>query len=68
MVRQFARQEFSVDDTTKHVPIHQVDYFLGPNTLFIVMEFADGGDLSSLIKERQKQKRHFSEDQVSALV
>eukprot|EP00928_Gymnodinium_smaydae_P019236 TRINITY_DN1735_c2_g1_i1.p1 TRINITY_DN1735_c2_g1~~TRINITY_DN1735_c2_g1_i1.p1 ORF type:complete len:859 (+),score=196.49 TRINITY_DN1735_c2_g1_i1:232-2808(+) len=42
------------------------DYFVEDSRLHIVMEFADGGDLSALVKKRRTENSRF--DQIDALV
>jgi NIMA (never in mitosis gene a)-related kinase len=39
------------------------DTFVESTKLYIVMEFADGGDLAASIKEHKEQGRHFSENE-----
>ena len=42
--------------------VRYIDHFNGKRNLHIVMEFCSGGDLSQVIKQRQKIGEQFSED------
>jgi NIMA (never in mitosis gene a)-related kinase len=41
--------------------VYYVDTFMEETKLYIVMEFADGGDLSATIKEQKEKGRNFTE-------
>jgi serine/threonine protein kinase len=65
--QDLANQEVILLQTLSHPYIVGYrDSFLieGSNTLVIVMEYCDGGDLRKLIKEKSKSTEHFPEEQI----
>jgi len=65
--QELAHQEvFLLQNLSHRYIVAYRDSFLieGANTLVIVMEHCDGGDLRKLIKDKAKTGEHFSEDQV----
>merc|ERR1719487_693655 len=57
-----AQSEAKVLRSLKHPNIvGYYDTFVEATKLYIVMEFADGGDLAAAIKERKSESRHFPE-------
>eukprot|EP00401_Gymnodinium_catenatum_P008788 CAMPEP_0117555722 /NCGR_PEP_ID=MMETSP0784-20121206/51423_1 /TAXON_ID=39447 /ORGANISM="" /LENGTH=290 /DNA_ID=CAMNT_0005352941 /DNA_START=53 /DNA_END=922 /DNA_ORIENTATION=+ len=65
--QDLAHQEVFLLQTLAHPYIVSYrDSFLieGTNTLVIVMEYCDGGDLRKAIKDKAKKCEHFSEDEI----
>jgi len=52
--------------THKHI-IAYFDTFMRSSTLYIVMEYADGGDLASLIRQKKDDEETFSEDEAMTI-
>ena len=65
-MRSIARDEARILQVLSHPNVIQFhDVFKDRDlNLNIVMEWADGGDLSMQILERRKNNEHFSEDQI----
>ena len=65
-MRSIARDEARILQVLSHPNVIQFhDVFKDRElNLNIVMEWADGGDLSMQILERRKNNEHFSEDQI----
>ena len=65
-MRSIARDEARILQVLSHPNVIQFhDVFKDKElNLNIVMEWADGGDLSMQILERRKNNEHFSEDQI----
>ena len=64
--RQVALREGRVLAALDHPNIisYKESFMVGRNQLCIVTDYADGGDLQSLIEARRSSGRHFSEDEV----
>ncbi|CAE6972993.1 nek3 [Symbiodinium natans] len=52
--------------THQHI-IAYYDTFMRSSTLYIVMEYADGGDLASLIRQKKDDEATFSEDEAMTI-
>lgn len=52
--------------THRHI-IAYFDTFMRSSTLYIVMEYADGGDLASLIRQKKDDEETFSEDEAMTI-
>lgn len=65
--QELANQEVSLLQTLGHpyiVAYHDSFLIEGSNTLVIVMEYCNGGDLRKVIKDKAKAEEHFPEDQI----
>lgn len=64
-MKQNALHEAEILQTLKHTNIIRYRNFTKtPKKIFILMEYADGGDLDQLIKYHDKIKKRFSEDEI----
>lgn len=63
-----AQVEANVLRSLSHINIvAYIDTFVEEVKLHIVMEFADGGDLSKVIKKNQAENRNFNQDEVLSI-
>ena len=64
-----AKKEADVLHKMQHSNITMyIESFVESSKLYIVMEFADGGDLANAISNRKKQKRYWQEDEVMRIL